>query len=107
MLRSGSKNKLVRRCAGRGHAHIRALGLHKRWRQRLGAQVALATDADEQVPVVLILVMVAPLLIMMQAALRRSRAYKKLLFGVVLASVRTDPAACYQRQHAQEQHTQC
>lgn len=107
MLRSGSKNKLARRCTGRGHAHICTLGMNNEERQRLGAQIALAANPDEQVLVVLILVVVTPLRIMMQTALRRSRAYKKLLFRVVLASVRTDPAACYQRQHAQKQHTQC
>ncbi len=107
MLGRGSKYTLARRCPGRGHAHIRTLGTNNGQRHRLGAQTTLAPNTDKQVPVVLVVVMVAPLRIMVQTALRRSSANNKFLLRVVLASMCTDPAACYQRQHAQEQYTQC
>lgn len=96
MLRSRSKYKLACRCPGRGHAHIRTLGTNDEQRQRLGSQITLAPNTDKQMPVVLVLVMVTPLRIMVQTALCGSRANKKFLLRVVLASVRADSAACYQ-----------
>ena len=86
------------------HAAARRRGQHDGHGKRLGSLAALSLYANQQVLVLLVMVVVAALGIVVQTPMRRGCAYAVFWLHGVLASMRTHPTACYQRQHAKEQH---